>query len=171
MSPVVTISTAVTSPKVAALLACPDVALAIDAGDTPDQARALSVRGRAEIKIVDGVVKEYLAAARETMNVDDAAEFEQSCRQIYQRMARIAITPLWARYYDFGGGRMPTSFSSSSNRASPEDRAGGRARCGGPRGAVRTESTNPSREHPALRGRSGFAGYSTMPQIGRADSS
>src|SRR6476469_9810022 len=58
----VVISTATTSPKVAALSARPDVALTIDAGDTPEQARALSIRGRASVEIVDGVVKEYLAA-------------------------------------------------------------------------------------------------------------
>jgi pyridoxamine 5'-phosphate oxidase-like protein len=40
------ISTATTSPKVAALKARPDVALSIDGGDTPEQVRALSVRGR-----------------------------------------------------------------------------------------------------------------------------
>jgi nitroimidazol reductase NimA-like FMN-containing flavoprotein (pyridoxamine 5'-phosphate oxidase superfamily) len=60
----VVISSATTSPKVAALSARPDVALTIDAGDTPDRARALSIRGRANVEIVDGVVEEYLAAAR-----------------------------------------------------------------------------------------------------------
>jgi hypothetical protein len=60
----VVISTATTSPKVTALSARPDVALAIDAGNTPDGARALSIRGRASVEIVEGVVEEYLAAAR-----------------------------------------------------------------------------------------------------------
>lgn len=101
------ISTASTAPKVAALLACPDVALAIDAGGTPAQARALSVRGRANIRIVDGVVEEYLAAARKSMGAQAAAQFEQNCRETYDRMARIAITPRWVRYYDFGAGRLP----------------------------------------------------------------
>jgi nitroimidazol reductase NimA-like FMN-containing flavoprotein (pyridoxamine 5'-phosphate oxidase superfamily) len=103
----VVISTATTSPKVAALSACPDVALTIDAGDTPAQARALSIRGRASVEIVDGVVEEYLAAARKTMDAKAAAEFEQRVRGMYEQMARIAITPQWARYYDFGAGRMP----------------------------------------------------------------
>jgi len=40
------ISTATTSPKVKALSARPAVALAIDAGDYSNQARALSIRGR-----------------------------------------------------------------------------------------------------------------------------
>jgi Pyridoxamine 5'-phosphate oxidase len=101
------ISCATTSPKVAALSARPDVALAIDAGDTPDQARALSIRGQANVEIVDGVVEEYLAAARKTMDTEAAVQFEQQCRQMYDQMARIAITPRWVRYYDFGAGRMP----------------------------------------------------------------
>ena len=101
------VATATTSPKVAALTARPDVALAIDTGDTPEQARALSIRGRASVEIVDGVVPEYLAAARTTMDAEAAAEFEQNVRKMYDQMARIAITPSWVRFYDFGAGRMP----------------------------------------------------------------
>jgi hypothetical protein len=77
------ISTATTSPKVAALKARADVALSIEGGDTPEQARALSVRGRASVEIVDGLVPEYLAAARKSMGAEfsggevsfDLAEF------------------------------------------------------------------------------------------------
>jgi hypothetical protein len=101
------ISTATTSPKVTALSARPDVALSIDSGDTPDQARALSIRGQASVEVVDGVVPEYLAAGRKTMDVEAAAEFEQNVRGMYDQMARIAITPRWVRFYDFGAGRMP----------------------------------------------------------------
>jgi len=101
------ISTATTSPKVTALSARPDVALAIDGGDTPGQARALSIRGQASVEIVDGVVPEYLAAARKTMQPEAAAEFEQNVRAMYDRMARIAIRPTWVRFWDFGAGRMP----------------------------------------------------------------
>jgi hypothetical protein len=103
----VVISTATTAPKVAALSAHPDVALTIDSGDTPGQARALSIRGRASVEVVDGVVPEYLAAARKSMDAEVAAEFEQNVRGMYDQMARIAITPRWARFYDFGAGRMP----------------------------------------------------------------
>ena len=101
------ISTATTSPKVAALSAHPDVALSLDQGDTPDQARALSVRGRASVEIVDGVPAEYIAAARKTMDDESAAGFEQQVRATYEQMARIAITPTWVRFYDFGAGRLP----------------------------------------------------------------
>ena len=112
----VVISSATTSPKVAALSACPDVALTIDAGDTPDQARALSIRGRASVEIVDGVVVEYLAAARKTMDAEAAAEFEQHVRGLYELMARIVITPHWVRYYDFGAGRMPRFLQELAER-------------------------------------------------------
>lgn len=101
------ISTATTAPKVKALAAHPNVAVAIDAGNTPGGARSLSIRGRADVQIVDGVVPEYLAAARGTMDADGAAEFEQNVRRMYDQMARIAITPTWVRFYDFGAGRMP----------------------------------------------------------------
>jgi pyridoxamine 5'-phosphate oxidase-like protein len=101
------ISTAATAPKVAALVARPEVALAIDSGDTPGGACSLSVRGTATVEIVDGVVPEYLAAARRSMGTDAAAKFEQNVRRMYDRMARIAIVPNWARFFDFGAGRMP----------------------------------------------------------------
>jgi hypothetical protein len=101
------VSTAATAPKVAALLARPEVALVLDAGDTPGGAQSLSVRGRANVEIIDGIVPEYLAAARRSMDADAAATFEQNVRRMYDRMARIAITPTWVRFYDFGAGRMP----------------------------------------------------------------
>jgi hypothetical protein len=112
----VVVSTATTSPKVTALSARPDVALTIDAGETPDQARALSIRGRASVEIVDGVPEEYLAGARKTMDGEAAAQFEQNCREMYDQMARIAITPHWVRYYDFGAGRLPRFLQDLAER-------------------------------------------------------
>ena len=113
------ISTATTSPKVMAVSARPDVALTIDSGNAPDQAGALSMRGQAIIEIVDGVVPEYLAAARKTMDAEAAAEFEQNVRGMYDRMARIAITPRWVRFYDFGAGRMPLFPPGAGRAAAP----------------------------------------------------
>ena len=65
------------------------------------------MRGRARVDIVDGVVGEYLLAARKSMEADAAADFERQVKEMYDRQARIAITPQWVRYYDFGAGRMP----------------------------------------------------------------
>jgi hypothetical protein len=111
------IATAATSPEVAALSARPDVALAIDTGDSPGGARALSVRGRAEVEIVNRVVEEYLMAARKSMDTEAAVVFEESCRKMYPHMARIAITPSWVRIFDFGGGRMPRFLRDLADQA------------------------------------------------------
>jgi len=94
------------SPKVRALSARPHVALTIDTDDGP-ASRALMVRGVATIDIVDGVPDEYLAAATKTMDGQQARQFESHVRMLYQQMARITIEPRWARYYDFGAGRIP----------------------------------------------------------------
>jgi nitroimidazol reductase NimA-like FMN-containing flavoprotein (pyridoxamine 5'-phosphate oxidase superfamily) len=110
------ISSATTSPKVAALSTRPNVALIIDSGDTPEQARALSIRGRATVEIVDGVVKEYLAAARKQMEPDAADEFERHVKDMYDQQARIAITPEWVRFWDFGAGRMPHFLQELADR-------------------------------------------------------
>jgi hypothetical protein len=115
----VVIATATTAPKVAALSARPEVAFTIDVGDTPEQARSLSIRGRASVEIVDGVVPEYLAAARRTMDGKAAADFERSVRNMYDQMARIAIAPSWVRYYDFGAGRMPRFLKEMADRNRP----------------------------------------------------
>lgn len=61
-------------------------------------------------------MKEYLVAARQTMDAEAAAEFEQQVRGMYDRMARIAITPQWVRSYDFGAGRMPRFLQELAER-------------------------------------------------------
>jgi hypothetical protein len=100
----VVVSTHPTAPKFAALRARPRVALTID---TPSPARSILLRGDAEIEVLDGVVPEYLEAAAKSMEGEDLAAFEASCRETYDRMARISITPDWARYFDFSAGRVP----------------------------------------------------------------
>jgi hypothetical protein len=94
------------SPKVGALSARPHVALTIDT-DEGTASRALLVRGVATIEIVDGVPDEYLAAATKNMDGEQARQFEAQVRLLYRQMARITIEPRWARYYDFGAGRLP----------------------------------------------------------------
>src|ERR1700761_2604058 len=103
----VVVSTAPTSPKVSALASRPQVALTIDGGSTPEEAKALLIRGLATLDTVDGVTDEYIASARETMQGDELAEFERSVRSTYAQMVRISITPIWARFFDFGAGRLP----------------------------------------------------------------
>jgi len=94
------------SPKVRALSASPHVALTIDT-DEGTASRALMVRGIATIDIVEGVPDEYLAAATKNMDGQQSRQFEEHVRALYRQMARITIEPRWARYYDFGAGRVP----------------------------------------------------------------
>ena len=103
----IVVCTAPTSPKVRALSSRPQVALTIDAGSTPEEAKALLVRGLATMEIVDGVPDEYIAAATKSMGESQLAEFERSVRSVYRQMVRISIEPRWARFYDFGAGRLP----------------------------------------------------------------
>lgn len=103
----IVVCTATTAPKVKALTARPEVALTVDAGDTPASARSVSMRGVATIDVVDGVADEYLEAARKAMPPEQHAAFEQGVRAFYAQMARIRIEPRWARFFDFGAGRLP----------------------------------------------------------------
>src|SRR5258705_1075160 len=73
----IVVCTAPTSPKVRALSSRPQVAVTIDTGDSPDEAKALLVRGIATLETVDGIPDEYLAAARISMDESDRAEFER----------------------------------------------------------------------------------------------
>jgi Pyridoxamine 5'-phosphate oxidase len=102
----IVVCTVPTSPKVRALAARPHVALTIDT-DRGTASRSLSVRGVAAIEIVDGVPDEYLAASGKNMDGEQARQFEAQVRSLYKQMARITIQPRWARYYDFGTGRLP----------------------------------------------------------------
>jgi Pyridoxamine 5'-phosphate oxidase len=100
----VVVATHPTAPKFTALRARPRVALTID---TPSPTRSLLLRGDAEIEVLDGVVPEYLEAAAKSMAGEQLAAFEAGVRDTYDRMARISIAPDWARYFDFGAGRVP----------------------------------------------------------------
>jgi nitroimidazol reductase NimA-like FMN-containing flavoprotein (pyridoxamine 5'-phosphate oxidase superfamily) len=100
----VVVATHPTAPKFKALRARPRVALTID---TPSPARSVLLRGDAEIEVMDGVVPEYLEAAAKSMEGEALASFEATCRETYDRMARISIRPDWARYFDFNEGRVP----------------------------------------------------------------
>jgi nitroimidazol reductase NimA-like FMN-containing flavoprotein (pyridoxamine 5'-phosphate oxidase superfamily) len=98
------VCTATIAPKVKALAERPNVALTIDTDAPPV---ALMIRGTAETEIVDGIPAEYLAASAKSMSGEELQAFETQVRNTYKQMARIAITPDWARYYDFGAGRVP----------------------------------------------------------------
>ena len=111
----IVVCTAPTSPKVRALASRPRVALTIDAGSTPATARALLVRGLAAMDTVDGVPDEFIAAATKSLDASQRGEFERHVRSMYKQMVRISIEPRWARFYDFGAGRLPTFLANLVN--------------------------------------------------------
>lgn len=103
----IVICTATTAPKVRALEQRPAVAITIDSGDTPMDAKALLLRGTAVLETVDGVPEEYIAGARKVMPPDQIPGFQQAVEAMYPQMVRISIEPQWAKFFDFGVGRMP----------------------------------------------------------------
>jgi hypothetical protein len=101
------VCTAPSAPKVAALRERPQVAGVIDEGISSSDAKQLLIRGTAEIEIVDGVAPEYIEAAAKGEGGIDLDEFERNVRAVFDQQARISITPEWARFYDFGAGKLP----------------------------------------------------------------
>lgn len=114
------VCTAPSAPKVAALGERPNVAVAIDTGISSDDAKQLLIRGTAAIEIVDGVAPEYIEAAAKTESGTELEEFEANVRGIFEQQARISITPKWARFYDFGAGKLPPFL----RRLAEEDHSG-----------------------------------------------
>jgi nitroimidazol reductase NimA-like FMN-containing flavoprotein (pyridoxamine 5'-phosphate oxidase superfamily) len=113
----IVICTATTAPKVRAISSRPQVAVTIDAGSTPSEAKSLQVRGTATVEIVDGIPDEYLAGSRKSSDREQAEAFERAVRSMYPQMARISIEPQWARFYDFGAGRIPSFLSTLASEA------------------------------------------------------
>ena len=93
------VCTATNAPKVRALARNPKVALTIDTDTQPPH--VLLVRGTAHIEVVDGVPFEYLEASKKGIPEQQWNSFEAQVRTLYKQMARIAITPEWARLFDF----------------------------------------------------------------------
>jgi hypothetical protein len=87
------------APKVKILTKNPKVALTIDKDTSPPE--MLLVRGTARVEILDGVVPEYLQAARKYLGDEGGREFEKEARGMYKQMARIVIEPEWAKLIDF----------------------------------------------------------------------
>lgn len=90
--------------KVRALQAHPKVAMTIDTNVPPQ--KVLLMRGSARVAIVDGVPDEYLAGVHKYVECGEMDEqwfatFEQQVRALYLHMARITITPEWAKLFDF----------------------------------------------------------------------
>ncbi|MGY1727231.1 pyridoxamine 5'-phosphate oxidase family protein [Geodermatophilus sp. SYSU D01062] len=89
------------SAKVAALQAHPAVALTIDTSPPAWPPNVLLVRGTAQVTLVDGVFPEYVEGARRVTPAELFPQWEQGVHALYDRMARIDVTPTWARVHDF----------------------------------------------------------------------
>lgn len=87
------------TPKVRALQADPRAALTIDTNEFPPD--LLLVRGTVTVGVEEGVPEEYLIASRKTVPPEMWDGFEQQVAQTYERMARITLTPTWAKVMDF----------------------------------------------------------------------
>jgi hypothetical protein len=87
------------APKIAALRKNPAVALTIDTTTFPPE--VLLIRGTAAVEMVDGVPEEYLLANRRFLPDEGFTAFQEEVTALYDRMARITVTPTWARALDF----------------------------------------------------------------------
>jgi hypothetical protein len=96
------------APKLKALRSPTPVAVTIDSEGWP--ARALLVRGTAEVTLVDGVAAEYAAAAERYFGPEQGRAWVAQLRSMVPRMARIAIRPTWVRILDFET-RFPSALS------------------------------------------------------------
>lgn len=86
-------------PKLAALRARPDVAISIDAATTPPE--QLTIRGRAVVTDVDGIVPEYRLAHERYAGREQAAATLAEIDHPGLRMSRIAVRPAWVGVLDF----------------------------------------------------------------------
>ncbi len=113
------VCTATSAPKVRALAKNPKVALTIDTDTQPPH--VLLVRGTAHIEVVEGVPFEYLEASKKGIPAEQWNAFEAQVRALYRQMARIAITPEWAKLFDFET-RLPDFLAQLAGRKSDPDR-------------------------------------------------
>src|SRR6184192_2533221 len=67
----------------------------------PSRQKILLVRGTATMEIVDGVPDDYLEASHKYVPRKEWDGFDAQVRGLYPRMARISITPEWAKLLDF----------------------------------------------------------------------
>jgi hypothetical protein len=96
--------------RVRALRANPDVAVTVDTDSFPPE--VLSIRGKAEITEVDGIVPEYAQAAHRYLGTEQATGYLAQIDHPSTRMARIAVRPAWVGLLDFQT-RMPSALGGT----------------------------------------------------------
>jgi Pyridoxamine 5'-phosphate oxidase len=85
--------------RVRDLRANPEVAVTIDTESFPPE--VLTIRGRAEVTEVDGIVSEYALAAHRYLGEEEATAYLTQIDDPGTRMARIAVRPAWVGVLDF----------------------------------------------------------------------
>jgi hypothetical protein len=86
-------------PKVAALREQPEVAITIDTAEVPF--RALSIRGTAEVTIVNGLPRETRLAFARCFGPAEGYIRVMQMELMADQMARIAVRPEWVGVLDF----------------------------------------------------------------------
>jgi hypothetical protein len=104
----ITMGSPVRAPKLRALAANPDVSLTIDDASAWPY-KALLLRGRATVDMLDDVSPEYEAAARRYFGDDQGGAWADQMRG--QPMARITVEPTSATVLDFVT-RFPSALSA-----------------------------------------------------------
>ena len=94
------------APKLKVLTGQPQVAVTIDTTEYPY--RVLSIRGHAEVDMLDDVAPEYAAAAERYMGEEQGKAWVAQLRG--QRMGRIRVVPEWVNILDFET-RFPSALS------------------------------------------------------------
>jgi len=97
------------APKLKALRKNPHVAITIDdAAAWPY--KALSIRGKARVETVPGVVKEYALAAERYFGEAQGKEWVKNVGAMVSEMGRIAVRPEWVGILDFET-RLPSALT------------------------------------------------------------
>jgi hypothetical protein len=88
------------APKVAVLRERPDVAITIDRA-TQFPYKVLLLRGRAEVREVEGLAPEYIASASRYFGAEQGEAWVEMVGQLGVQMVRVSVVPQWARVLDF----------------------------------------------------------------------
>jgi hypothetical protein len=86
------------------------VAITIDSDTAPS--KVLYIRGTAHVTVVNGIVPEYVLAAKRYMGPEGGAAWLKQVEPMSPKMARVAVTPEWVGILDF-----ETRFPSAIEKA------------------------------------------------------
>jgi Pyridoxamine 5'-phosphate oxidase len=103
----IVLGTPAKAPKLKVLAGWPEVAVTIDTTEFPY--RVLSIRGRAEVEMLDDVSAEYAAAAERYFGPAQGTAWVSQLRG--QPMGRIRVIPQWVNILDFET-RLPSALAT-----------------------------------------------------------